>query len=149
MKYIKYALVLLVTVFLSACNTESSVFENKVDDNYTMTITVNHSDETLRSVEFEIVSLVPKEQASNFVESTDLNFTKKDYEQLEEFYSELNQFEGVKTKTKVKDAGDNVEVNITGVENVKNGKSIIGNTEKDGTFSDVKKFLTEQGFKEK
>ena len=38
---------------------------------------------------------------------------------------------------------------ISGTENVDDGESIIGHTEKGGTFKDVKEFLKTQGFEEK
>lgn len=149
MKFLKYVLVVVLTVFLSACNTESTEFENKTDDDNGMVITVNHSGEELRSLEFEVKNLVPKEQASNFVESSDDSFTKKDLKQLESFYSDLNQFEGVDTKTKVKETDNGILVTISGTENVDDGESTIGHTEKGGTFKNVKEFLETQGFEEK
>lgn len=149
MKFLKYILAIVLTVFLSACNTESSQFENRTDDDNGMIITVNHSGEELRSLEFEVKNLVPKEQASKFVESSDDSFTKKDLKQLESFYSDLNQFEGVDTKTKVKETDDGILVIISGTENVDDGESIIGHTEKGGSFKDVKEFLKTQGFEEK
>src|SRR5699024_11372208 len=98
--------------FLCECNTEYLVYEKKTDDDNGMIITVNHSGEELRSLEFEVKNFVPKEQASNFVESSDDSFTKKDLKQLESFYSDLNQFEGVDTKTKVKETDDGILVTI-------------------------------------
>ena len=44
---------------------------------------------------------------------------------------------------------DGILVTISGTENVDDGESIIGHTEKGGTFKDVKEFLKTQGFEEK
>src|SRR5699024_6853266 len=141
MKFLKYVLVVVLTVFLSACKTDSTELESPTNDDKGMSITVNDRGEELRSRELEVKNLVPKEQASNLVEFSDDSFTKKDLKQLESFYSDVNQFEGVDTKTKVKETDDGILVTIIGTENVDDVESTIGHTEKGGTFKNVKEFL--------